>query len=111
MYLSYASAHAHDSSNHSYVSMNMDSVNDSDRAVLFSAPQNYRSFFDDGVYESTAPLLESPISPSTNLAESSPRPQNDPDSTVAAPEPSLVLCSLLSTSCSFNLYVTWYIMS
>ena len=65
------------------------------------------------VYESTAPLLELPISPSTNfLAESSPRPQNDPwhsDSTVAAPpEPSLVLCSLLNTSCSFNLYVTWH---
>ena len=36
MYLSYASAHAHDSSNHSYVSMNMDSVNDRDRA---SAPR------------------------------------------------------------------------
>ena len=112
MYLSYASAHAHDSSNHSYVSMNMDSVNDRDRAVLSSALADiYRSFFDDGVYESTAPLLELPISPSTNLAESSPWPQNDPDSTVAAPEPSLVLCSLLSTSCSFNLYVTWYIMS
>ena len=80
---------------------------------LFSLlhPDIYRSFFDDSVYESTAPLLELPISPSTNLAESSPRPQNDPDSTVAAPEPSLVLCSLLSTSCSFNLYVTWYIMS
>ena len=88
MYLSYASAHAHDSSNHSYVSMNMDSVND--RELL-----HHRSFFDDGVYESTGPLPELPISPSTNLAESSPRPQNDPDSTVAAPppEPSLVLCS------------------
>ena len=109
MYLSYASAHAHDSSNHSYVSMNMDSVNDRDRSLLH--PDIYRSFFDDGVYKSTAPLLELPISPSTNLAESSPQPQNDPDSTVAAPEPSLVLCSLLSTSCSFNLYVTWYIMS
>ena len=39
MYLSYASAHAHDSSNHSYVSMNMDSVNDRDQAVLSSAPR------------------------------------------------------------------------
>ena len=90
MYLSYASAQAHDSSNHSYISMSMDSVNDRE---LFSLllPDIYRSFFDDGVYESTAPLLELPISPSTNfLAESSPRPQNDPwysDSTVAAPLP------------------------
>ena len=51
MYLSYASAHAHDSSNHSYVSMNMDSVNDRE---LFSLlyPDIYRSFIDDGVYES-----------------------------------------------------------
>ena len=49
--------HAHDSSNHSYVSMNMDSVNDCE---LFSHlhPDIYGSFFDDGVYESTAPLLE-----------------------------------------------------
>ena len=82
MYLSYASAHAHDSSNHSYVSMNMDSVNDRELFSLLH-PDIYRSFFDDGVYESTTPLLELPISPSTNLAESSPRPQND--STVAAP--------------------------
>ena len=111
--LSYASAHAHDSSNHSYVAMNMDSVNDRDRAVLSSAPRYLSQLFDDVIYESTAPLLELPISPSTNLAESSPQPQNDPDSTVAAPspEPSLVLCSLLSTSCSFNFYVTWYILS
>ena len=105
------------SSNHSYVSMNMDSVNDCElfRSLLLS--DIYRSFFDDRVYESTAPLLELPISPSTNfLAESSPWPQNDPwhsDSTVAAP-PSpqtitrIVLCSLLNTSCSFNLYVTWH---
>ena len=68
MYLSYASAHAHDSSNHSYVSMNMDSVNDRELFSLLH-PDIYRSFFDDGVYESTAPLLELPISPSTNLAE------------------------------------------
>ena len=99
--------HAHDSSNHSYISMNVDSVNDRELFSLLH-PDIYRSIFDDGVNESTAPLLELPISPSTNLAESSPLPQNDPDSTVAAPEPSLVLCSILSTSCSFNLYVTWY---
>ena len=77
MYLSYASAHAHDSSNHSYVSMNMDSVNNCELFSLLHL-DIYRSFFDDGVYESTTPLLELPISPSTNLAESSPRPQNDP---------------------------------
>ena len=88
----------------------MDSVND---RKLFSLlhPDIYRSFFDDGVYESTAPLLELPISPSTNLAESSPRPQNDPWHSVAAPRTILVLYSLLSTSCSSNLHVTWYIMS
>ena len=67
MYLSYASVHAHDSSNHSYVSMNMDSVNDGELFALLH-PNIYRSFFDDGVCESTAPLLELPISPSTNLA-------------------------------------------
>ena len=72
--LSYASAHVHDSSNHSYVSMNMDSIND----CSLLHPDIYRSFFDDGIYESTVPLPDLPISPSTNLAESSPRPQNDP---------------------------------
>ena len=77
MYLSYASAHAHDSSNHSYISMNMDSVNDRELFSLLH-PDIYRSFFDDGVYESTTPLLELSISPNTNLAESSPWPQNDP---------------------------------
>ena len=95
IYLSYASAHAHDSSNHSYVSMNMDSVNDHELFSLLH-PDIYRSFFDDSVFESTALLLELSISPSTDfLAESSPRPQNDPwhsDSTVAAPRPSLILC-------------------
>ena len=58
--------------------MNMDSVNN---RKLFSLlhPDIYRSFFDDSVYKSTAPLLELPISPSTDfLAESSPQPQNDP---------------------------------
>ena len=79
MYLSYASAHAYNSSNHSYVSMNMDSIDDrGSRADIYS----YRSFFDYGVYESTAPLLELPISPSINLAESSPQPQNDGTQTV-----------------------------
>ena len=77
MYLSYASAHAHDSSNHSYVSMNMDSVNNRELFSLLH-PDIYRSFFDDGVYESTTPLLELPISSSTNLAESSSQPQSDP---------------------------------
>ena len=93
--------------------MNVDSVNDRELFSLLH-PDIYRSFLDDGVYESTAPLLELPISPNTNLAESSPRPQNDPwysDSTVAAPRTITCLCSLLSTFCSFNLYVTWYIMS
>ena len=64
MYLSYASAHAHDFSNHSYVSVNMDSVNDRELLHL----DMYRSFFDNSVYESIAPLLKLPISPSTNLA-------------------------------------------
>ena len=103
--------HARDSSNYSYVSINMDSVNDCELFSLLH-PDIYHSFFDYSVYESTAPLLELPISPSTNLAESSPRPQNDPwhsDSTVAAPR--TVTRSLLSTSCSFNLYVTLHIMS
>ena len=78
MYLSYASVHVRDSSNRSYISMNMDSVNDCELFSLLH-PDIYCSFFDDGVYESTAPLLELPISPSMNfLAESSPRPQNDP---------------------------------
>ena len=53
----YASAHAHDSSNHSYISMNVDSVNDSELFSLLH-PDIYRSFFDDGINESTAPLLE-----------------------------------------------------
>ena len=57
MYLSYVSAHAHDSSNHSYVSMNMDSINDRELFSLLH-PDIYHSFFDDGVYESTAPLLD-----------------------------------------------------
>ena len=64
----------------SYVSLNMDSVNNYELFSLLH-PDIYRSFFDDGVYESTAPLLELPISPSTNfLAEisSSPQSQNDP---------------------------------
>ena len=47
--------------------MNMDSVNDCELFSLLH-PDIYRSFFDDGVYESIAPLLELPISPSTNLA-------------------------------------------
>ena len=34
MYLSYANVHAHDSSNHSYVSMNMDSINDRELCSL-----------------------------------------------------------------------------
>ena len=84
--LSYASAHAHESSNHSYVSMNMDSDNDRKLFSLLYPDTIYRSFFDDGVYESRAPLLELPISPSTNLAESSPRHKMiQPDRTVAAP--------------------------
>ena len=45
VYLSYASAHAHDSSNHSYVSMNMDSVNDRDQAILSSAPRYLSQLF------------------------------------------------------------------
>ena len=102
MYLSYAiaHAHAHNSSNHSYVSMNMDSVNDRELFSLLQ-PDIYCSFFDDGVYETTTPLLELHISPSTNLAESSPRPQKDPDSTVAAPEPSLW---------HFTMFITEYIL-
>ena len=75
----------------------MDSVNDRKLFSLESLlhPNIYRSFFDNGVYESTAPLLELPIPPNTEfLTESSPQPQNDPwhsDSIVAAAKPSLVL--------------------
>ena len=35
----HASAHVHNSSNHSYVSMNMDSIDDRPRAVLSPAPR------------------------------------------------------------------------
>ena len=41
--------------------MNIDSVNDCELFSLLH-PDIYHSFFDDGVYESTAPLLELPIS-------------------------------------------------
>ena len=79
--------------------MNMDSINDCELFSLLH-PDIYRRFFDDDVYESTTRLLELPISPSTNLAESSPRPQNDPDSTVAAPQ----------TITRFTMFITEYIL-
>ena len=88
MYLSYASAHAHNSSNHSYVSMttNMDSVNEHELFSLESLlhPDIYRSLFDNGIPESSAPLLDLPIPPSINFLPEShessqrgPRPHDD----------------------------------
>ena len=47
--------------------MNMDSINNRELFSLLH-PDIYRNFFDNSVYESTAPLLELSISPSTNLA-------------------------------------------
>ena len=83
MYLSYASAHVLNSSNHSYVSMtmNMDSVNEHELFSLESLlrPNIYRSFFDNGIPESSAPLLDLPIPPSIDiLPESHESPRRGP---------------------------------
>ena len=114
IYSSYASAHAHDSSNRSYVSMNMDSVNNH---KLFSLlhPDIYRSFLTT-VFMSQQLVCWSHLSlqvPTFWLRVVLSHKMilgTQTALTVAAPEPSLVLCSLLSTSCSFNLYVTYFII-